>query len=107
MLRNDGTFIFYQIRAKYKNEERGKEEWFLHLDYYEPIIDKNEDNDIFTASGKCWQITGQHGVFDLKYAKQGLKASLLKQKRTPNMKGYKVKLAIFKVEVNQVQTKLR
>ncbi len=62
MIRNDGTFRIYCIQ----HEQLHNGAW-LHssVDYF-------GCPEGFNASGKCWQRTGVHGVFNLKQARLGL-----------------------------------
>lgn len=73
MVRSDGTYKFYKIQHQWK--EGG--EWVFSA-YGQPETNSKPKkgsgiSDTFTASGYCWQETGEHGVFDLRNAKTGLK----------------------------------
>ena len=63
-MRQDGTYTIYVIETMVPNYRDG--EWFrASLDHfgYPPG---------FTASGQCWQETGEHGTYSLDEAIEGL-----------------------------------
>lgn len=106
MLRTNGKYKFYQIKARWLDKRKG-DNWFLHTDYYQPKIENTDIiRDDFTASGQCWQITGQHGVFNVRNALKGLEVSKAKMKEFPDKKGYEVELSIFEVKISQKQKRI-
>lgn len=56
MIRTDGKYQIYRIEQQWE----GSEKW----------SDSNENEIEFPASSECWQLTGVHGTFDLKVAKE-------------------------------------
>ncbi len=70
MIRTDGMFVFYKIQHQQPSDKK----WVYSI-YGTPEITPNGSGirDTFTASGFCWQQTGEHGVYELKNAKKGLK----------------------------------
>jgi hypothetical protein len=97
MLRKDGTFIIYKIQHQW---DLGGE-WFYsaYVDYAET----RSRTDKFSASGRCWQETGEHGVYKLSNAITGLKAARkavakdFKNKKLTR----KIPLRIVKVTITQ------
>jgi len=63
MLREDGNFIFLQIEAYCPTTDL----WTSIEDrYYLKRYELGEHS----ACGKCWQEIGEHGIYDLEYAKR-------------------------------------
>lgn len=98
MLRNDGSYHFYKIQHQQKDGE-----WVYSI-YGTPEIDKESGlGDKFTASGYCWQQTGEHGVYDIKKAKIGLRVANKDMLRDVKNHGHK-KLKLRIVLVSVIQT---
>lgn len=102
MLRKDGTFTFYKIQHQQTDGE-----WVYSI-YGTPDTNSKAKPcpDTFTASGRCWQETGEHGVYDKRNALVGLKnarANVRKAVSNGNLpKPYKLRLV--KVTVKQTTT---
>lgn len=98
MLRNDGIYKIYKIQHMYPKTK----EWVYSI-YGSPEIKPNEQGirNTFTASGICWQETGEHGVYDLKDAKVGLKMAYdrykedVKEKHT--LPGFKFRIVLVSI----------
>jgi len=68
MLRKDGKYTFYKIQHQWSPTS----EW-VYSSYVDYAKTNSETCDSFTASGNCWQLIGEHGVFDIRNARTGLK----------------------------------
>ena len=97
MIRNDGSFTFYQIQHKWD----AKSNWVLSS--YNELAEVEDPEDNFSASGKCYQDTGQHGVLKVWNANTGLLDAKRKMAldyandEIPNP----IKLRIVKVTIKQ------
>jgi len=100
MIRKDGNFKFYKIQ----HQQESDGEWVYSI-YGTPETNSKSKPcpDTFTASGLCWQQTGEHGVYDIRNAKVGLKnAKKLVLRDCKEEKRKKpLKLRLVLVEVNQ------
>ena len=97
MIRTDGKFKFYKIQHQQPSDKK----WVFSI-YGEPKV--NSKTDMFTASGQCWQYTGEHGVFDIRNARVGLKNAkkdVLRDVRKNPQRNQNLKLRIVLVEVEQ------
>lgn len=101
MIRTDGTYKFYKIQHQWKGE------WiFSAYPYDQP--ETNSKTDKFTASGKCWQITGEYGVFNIENARVGLKNIFKKTANfNKNKLTEKTPFRIVRVEIAQKTTPVK
>lgn len=64
MIRTDGTYKIYILETKDSDHKKG--EWYTaNLDHFGAPPG-------FTASDRCWQVTGVYGCFNEAPARQGL-----------------------------------
>lgn len=81
MMRNDGLWTFFQIQHLQTDGA-----WMQSsFDYFgtPPFNDGDVDRHLkFSASGDCWQQTGQHGTYDQEYAEMCLRAMQKKHTET-------------------------
>ena len=100
MLRKDGIFKFFKIQHQW----RVGGDW--NFSTYGEYAETNSRKDTFTASGKCWQETGEHGVYNIRNAKAGLKYT--RKKALEDFKkgklSRKLKFRIVRVEITQKTT---
>jgi len=89
MLRNDGKYEIFIIEHQYEKEGKWSRTSFdggfkmpdrhiLKNGVWEGK--ENEPYESFSASGQCWQETGEHGVFDTEMA---IKLYLILKKNNP------------------------
>jgi hypothetical protein len=99
MIRTDGKFKFYKIQHQQVSDRR----WVGSI-YGEPKV--NSKTDMFTASGRCWQLLGEHGVFDIRNARVGLRnarKNVLRDVKN-GRHGKPLKLRLVLVEIEQKRT---
>lgn len=94
MLRNDGTYTIYKIQ----HQQSDKKWVFTNFDnIFEIKLSHKETFSepwrSFTACGKCWQETGEHGCYDSKTA---ILALVIITEHSP-----KRKFRLVKVDITQ------
>lgn len=96
MVRYDGTYTIYKIQHQQISDGR----WVYSI-WGQPKTN-SKAGDHFTASGNCWQQTGEHGVYDIRNGRVGLKRAI-KEMQADQKKDKRpfLKMRLVKVEITQ------
>lgn len=78
-VRKPGSWTFYAIQHQAWNYPHQDESWQWVNSCFDHFGFPHDD---FKPSGRCWQATGNHGVFDLEAGKIALRAIAEKHRGT-------------------------